>query len=119
RLTGGGTLYLTNQAASNATVRVNQARLRMDDLTNVSAPGASGFFRVTIDNGTLAYGGPTASADSFALTSSGRTDEVLHAATTLTLTGAIGGTALSPLTKAGPGTPVPAHAGHTFGGGLT
>src|SRR5205814_990370 len=67
-LTGGGTLYLTNQAFYNATVYVNQARLRMDDLAHVSAPGAGGYFRVTLDAGTLQYGGPPAFADSFALT---------------------------------------------------
>jgi autotransporter-associated beta strand protein len=116
RLTGGGTLYLTNAPFyGGASLTVSQARLRMNDLTNVS----TGNFSVTLDNGTLQYAGPTASADSFALSVNGGTLEIVNSTTTVTLTGAIAGTPLSPLTKAGPGTLVLANTGNTFGGGLT
>src|SRR5205807_2562981 len=88
RVTGGGTLYLTNPAYYGAVVRVSHARLRMDDLTNVTP----GYFELTLDAGTLAYGGPTISSPAaFALGAGGGTVEVVNAATTLTLTGAISG----------------------------
>src|SRR5437764_13575876 len=88
----------------------------MDDLAHVSAPGAGGYFRVTLEAGTLQYSGPTASADSFALSAAGGAVEVLNPATTLTLTGAIAGNYLSPLTKAGPGTLALTNPANTFGG---
>src|SRR5207302_399504 len=53
------------------------------------------------------------------LTSGGGTLEVLSAATTLTFTGAIAGTPLSPLTKTGPGSLSLTNSSNTFGGGLT
>jgi autotransporter-associated beta strand protein len=114
RVTGGGTLYLTNAPPpfEGAYVRVNQARLRMDDLTNVSA----GVFNLTLDNGTLQIGGPTVSTPAtFAVTSGGGALEVLNAATTLTLTGALPGTPFTPLTKSGPGTLVFTNTANTFG----
>jgi autotransporter-associated beta strand protein len=67
RVTGGGTLYLTNPIGYYAAVRVNQAVLRMDNLGgSFFAPGS---FDVTLDNGTLRYGGsdPTPSAVGFTL----------------------------------------------------
>ena len=111
RVTGGGTLYLTSPAQFRVAVRVSQARLRMDDLTNVTP----GYFDLTLDAGTLQYGGPTATADLFTVGTGGGTLEVLNAATTLKLAGAfqagIGG-----LTKAGPGTLTLANAGNLFNG---
>jgi autotransporter-associated beta strand protein len=84
----------------------------MDDLTNVSP----GIFNLTLDSGILQYGGPTAApAASFALANSGDTLEVLNAATTLTLTGAITGTLFTQLTKAGPGTLTVTNPSNSFG----
>ncbi|HEY1379354.1 MAG TPA: autotransporter-associated beta strand repeat-containing protein, partial [Gemmataceae bacterium] len=114
RLTGGGTLYLTNAAVYSASVRVSQGRLRMDDLATVTAAPAIGF-DLALDGGTLQYGGPTASAATFGLTDAGGTVEILNPAATLTLTGAIAGTYLSPLTKSGPGTLALANPANTFG----
>jgi fibronectin-binding autotransporter adhesin len=99
RLTGGGTLYLTT-AHYLAAIRVNQARLRTDDLS-ILGPG---LFDVTLDNGTLQYGGPTVSAAGFALGVGGGTLEVTNAATTLTLTGTIADAGPVGLTKTGAGT---------------
>jgi fibronectin-binding autotransporter adhesin len=112
RVTGGGTLYLTNTPAYGATVRVNQARLRLDNLSNTT----QNFFNLTLDAGTLQYGGPTAPVDSFALTANGGTVEVLNAATTLTVTGAITGPGLGGLTKLGPGNLVLANSSNAFNG---
>jgi fibronectin-binding autotransporter adhesin len=114
RVTGGGTLYLTNAPSpfEGAYVRVNEARLRMDDLTNVTPS----IFNLTLDNGTLQYGGPTTSTGaSFAVTTAGGTLEVLNAGTTLTLTGALLGTPFTPLTKAGPGTLALTNPANTLG----
>jgi autotransporter-associated beta strand protein len=116
RLAGGGTLYLTNAPFYGGVfLTVSQSRLRMNDLSTVS----TGSFSVTLDNGTLQYAGPTASADSFALSVNGGTLEIVNSATTVTLTGAVAGTPLSPLTKSGPGTLILANAGNNFGGGLS
>ena len=116
-VTGGGTLYLTDPPVYGAYVRVvNHSRLRMDDLTTVTPGG----FDLTLDAGTLAYGGATASsAAAFALGAGGGTVEVVNAATTLTLTGAIAGTGVATLTKAGPGTLALTNAANTYFGGLT
>ncbi len=110
-VTGGGTLYLTNQPFYYAHVRVNQARLSMDNLAGVSPTN----FDLSLDNGILQYGGPTASATGFKLGPGGGTLEILGTGTTLTLTGAIPGT-FAGLTKAGPGTLVLTNAGSTFNG---
>jgi autotransporter-associated beta strand protein len=112
RITGGGTLYLTNPVFYTGTfVRVNQARLRKDDLSGVG-PGS---FELTLDNGTLTYGGGTVSSPAtFALAAAGGTVEVLNPATVLTMTGALSGG--GPLTKAGPGTLVLGNAASNFGG---
>jgi autotransporter-associated beta strand protein len=120
RVTGGGTLYLTSPPSDtgpsyNPYVRVNQARLRMDYLTHV----APGDFDLTLDNGTLQYSGTTTAAAGFSLSDSGGTLEISNAATTVTITGPIYGTVISPFTKAGPGTLVLTSSGNTFGGGLT
>jgi fibronectin-binding autotransporter adhesin len=99
RLTGGGTLYLTT-AHYLAVIRVIQARLRTDDLS-ILGPG---LFDVTLDNGTLQYGGPTVSGAGFALGVGGGTLEVTNAATTLTLIGTIADAGPVGLTKTGAGT---------------
>ena len=89
-VTGGGTLDQTSMPFFKSFIQVSEARLRMDNLTSV-APGQ---FDVTLDNGTLTYGGPTASWPAgFTTTVAGGTLEVLNAATTLTLTGSILGPA--------------------------
>lgn len=113
RVTGGGTLYLTNPAYYGAVVRVNQARLRMDDLTNVNTD----YFILTLDAGTLAYGGPTVvSPAAFALSAAGGRVEVVNAGTTLTISGTIAGGGTAPLTKSGPGTLVLGSGGNSFNG---
>jgi autotransporter-associated beta strand protein len=114
RLTGGGTLYLTHAPQYVAILTVDRSRLRLDDLTNVGP-----MFALTLDNGTLAYGGPTvSSAAAFALASGGGTVEVVKAATTLTLTGALSGTVAATLTKTGPGTLALTNPSNTYLGGL-
>jgi autotransporter-associated beta strand protein len=101
RVTGGGTLYLTNPPTYSAGVTVAQSsRLRLDAI-NTLAPN---YFDVTLDNGTLQYGGPTASGGGFTLGTIGGTVEVTNAATTLTLTGSINDAGLVGLTKTGLGT---------------
>jgi fibronectin-binding autotransporter adhesin len=115
RITGGGTLYQTNTNNYIAYVRVDHARLRRDDLSDI----APGNFDLTLDNGTLAYGGPTATSPAaFALGTGGGTVEVVQAATTLTLSGAISGTGSATLTKAGPGTLALTNPANSYIGGL-
>src|SRR5262249_28281314 len=115
RVTGGGTLYLTNPVVYAAAVRVNQVRLRMDDLVNVQPA----VFSLTLDAGTLAFGGPSVSSPaSFALGPGNGTIEVMNAATTLTLTGAIPGTDTAALTKTGPGTLALTNTSNSYLGGL-
>jgi autotransporter-associated beta strand protein len=110
-LTGGGTLYLTNTATYNTGVRVDQARLRIDDVASINAS----FIVLTLDNGTLAYGGASAATTyTFSLTPRGGTVEVVNAATTLALTTALNG--IGPLTKAGPGTLILGNSGNLFNG---
>ncbi|HEY1380555.1 MAG TPA: autotransporter-associated beta strand repeat-containing protein, partial [Gemmataceae bacterium] len=115
RLSGGGTLYLRNVPQYVAALTVDHARLRLDDLTGVGP-----LLALTLDAGTLAYGGPTASSSAaFALGAGGSTVEVVNAATTLTLTGAISGTGSATLTKTGPGTLALTNPSNTYLGGLT
>jgi fibronectin-binding autotransporter adhesin len=115
RITGGGTLYLTNTPQNIAYVTVNHARLRLDDLTTV-APGG---FDVTLNAGTLAYGGGTNSFNaSFALASGGGSLEVSDPTATLTMTGTIAGSDLYPLTKTGPGTLILNSSTTSYAGGL-
>jgi autotransporter-associated beta strand protein len=115
RITGGGTLYQTNTNDYIAYVRVDHARLRRDDLSDI----APGYFDLTLDNGTLAYGGPTAySPAAFAIGTGGGTVEVVNAATTLTISGAISGTGSATLTKSGPGTLALTNTANSYIGGL-
>jgi autotransporter-associated beta strand protein len=100
RVTGGGTLYLTNPPAYSAFVRVNQGRLRLDSTSGL----APGNFDVTLDGGTLQYSGPTASATGFGLGLGGGTLEVTNPATALTLIGAVADAGVVGLTKTGAGT---------------
>jgi autotransporter-associated beta strand protein len=114
RLTGGGTLYLTHAPQYVAILTVDRSRLRLDDLTNVGP-----MFALTLDAGRLAYGGPTAtSAATFALSAGGGTVEIVNAATTLTLSGTIFGTATGTLTKSGPGTLALTNLSNSYLGGL-
>lgn len=113
RLSGGGTLYLRNPPQYVADLTVNQARLRLDNLTNVGP-----LLALKLDNGTLAYGGSTQSYPAaFTVGLNGGAIEVLNGASTLTLTGAItdgGGT----LTKTGPGTLILNQPANTYFGGI-
>src|SRR5262249_36766253 len=115
---GGGTLYLTNAnypqyaGLSGAFVRVSGARVRLDDLSNVGS-----FIALTLDNGTLQYGGTNSSySGGFATTGNGGALEVTSAVTSLTLTGLI--TGIGPLTKSGPGTLILNNTANAFYGGL-
>ncbi|HEY1378663.1 MAG TPA: autotransporter-associated beta strand repeat-containing protein [Gemmataceae bacterium] len=95
RLTGGGTLVVTN-TDNAATLTVGPATLQFDDVT------AFTFGPLTVDGGTLAYTGGTAvSFKSFTLTAAGGTVSVTDPATTLSLAAEIGGG--STLTKTGRG----------------
>jgi autotransporter-associated beta strand protein len=115
RVTGGGTLHLTNTPGYVAFVRVNQGRLRMDDLSGVQP----NFFNLTLDAGTLAYGGPTAvSTANFALGAGGGTLEVINAATTLDFNGQISGNETYSLTKTGHGTLILSSPFNFYTGGL-
>jgi autotransporter-associated beta strand protein len=96
---GGGTLYLTGNPYYTANIRVNQARLRMDNLTGVYPGG----FDVTLDAGTLQYGGGNANAYGLTIGPGGGSLEILNPATTLTLVSSIPGSS-GGLTKSGPGT---------------
>jgi autotransporter-associated beta strand protein len=108
-VTGGGTLYLTNNASpgyallNGAVVQVNNARLRVDDLTGVGS-----HLFVVLDNGTFQYGGPTStSGTALYITANGGGVDVLNPAATLTVNAindAPGFGAAGPLTKGGPGT---------------
>ena len=104
RVTGGGTVYLTN-TTNTANLTIAQGRLRVDDVTT-NGSGALGTGTLTLDGGTLLYTGPTATlAKPISVLTGGGSIEVGTAATVLTAGGAIGEiTGSGPLTKAGPGT---------------
>ncbi|HEY1375221.1 MAG TPA: autotransporter-associated beta strand repeat-containing protein, partial [Gemmataceae bacterium] len=111
RVTGGGTLFQNADPASaaltNARLTVVNSRLRVTDVGNLGT-GA-----LTLDGGTFAYGGPTATTTkTIALTAAGGTAEIESAAATLTVTGAITGP--GGLTKVGPGTLALGNGGNTF-----
>jgi fibronectin-binding autotransporter adhesin len=100
RVTGGGTLHLTQPPVYSAVVTVNHARLQMDSLANNN----SWNFDLTLDNGTLAYAGASvAFPGPFSLGPGGGTLEISNPNTSLTLSGTINGTDTAPLTKTGPG----------------
>lgn len=97
--TGSGTLRLTNPA-NTAHFDVQAGTLRVDDLA------ALGSGNISLNGGTLAYGGATTGTTKpFAINAGGGSIEVTNASTTLTLNGtdqlAFGS---NTFTKAGPGT---------------
>ncbi|MDB5319303.1 MAG: uncharacterized protein JWN40_934 [Phycisphaerales bacterium] len=116
RVTGGGTLYLNGGVVFAATIRVNQAKLRLDTLTGLN----SSVLALTLDAATLQYGGASSTGGSaFSLGSGGGTIEVLNPSTILTLFGAIPGSDTAPLTKIGPGTLALTNtSNNTYQGGL-
>ena len=76
-----------------------------------------GSFALTLDAGTLAYGGPSASfPTSFGLSPSGGTVEIINAGAVLTINGAITGSSAGLLTKTGPGTLILGNSGNQFNG---
>ena len=106
---------------------MSQGRLRVDDLS-VNGSGDSVLGRVnagflTLDGGALQYSGSTASSPMpITLSAVGGAVEVSNAATTLTLTGAIGpvaGSAAGPLNKTGPGVLILNNLANTYAGGIT
>jgi autotransporter-associated beta strand protein len=125
QVTGGGTLYMTTAPTYAALpLTVVQGRVRVDDLSVTGSGtvlGAPGQF--TLNSGTLQYsGGNQTTAFPITLGPAGGTVEVSNPATTLTLTGPIGGpttSAVGPLVKAGPGTLALASTANTYPGGIT
>lgn len=125
-IVGGGTLYMTTPS-NNAVVSylVSQGRLRADDLTVNGVSSVLGQVRpsfLTLDGGALQYTGATAATTMpIILSASGGVVDVANAATTLTLTGAIGpaaSAAAGPLTKSGPGVLVLNNMANTYPGGV-
>ena len=106
QITGGGTLFQnsdgTDTVSMHGPITVVQSQFRVTDVTSHGF-GNLGDETLTLDGGTLSYGGTTAAtAKAFKLTLNGGTIQVESATTTLTLSGAIAG--LGGLTKTGPGT---------------
>jgi fibronectin-binding autotransporter adhesin len=116
RITGGGTLYLNGLFTFAAVIRVNQARLRLDNVQNTLLFVQA----VTLDAGTLQYGGPSFSsrASGFVLGAGGGTIDVMNPATELVLGGPIAGSEFAPLTKIGPGTLGLTNTSNSYLGGL-
>ena len=107
QITGGGTLFQNSVAPDTVNmhgpITVIQSQFRVTDVSSNSGLGSLGDETLTLDGGTLSYGGTTAATvKTFDLTLNGGTIQVESAATTLTLNGAIAG--LGGLTKTGPGT---------------
>jgi fibronectin-binding autotransporter adhesin len=118
-LLGGGTLFqnsdTTNVAGMNAPITVTQSRFRVVDASGNGGVGNFGAGVFTLDGGTFAYGGPTATtAKRINLTANGGTIEVESPATVLTLGESVFG--LGGLTKVGPGTLNPTNPNSTFNG---
>jgi fibronectin-binding autotransporter adhesin len=111
---GAGVMRMTQQADNGLTLTVAAGTLRVDNvavLNNLSGSIAGN--TLTVDGGTLAYGGPTATsaANSLTVGSSNGTINIMNAGTTLTLADTISGPGV--LTKIGPGTLVLTNVGNS------
>jgi autotransporter-associated beta strand protein len=117
RVVGGGTLFqnsdATNVLAMSAPVTIVQSRFRITDASSNGGVGNLGTGPLTLDAGTLSYGGPTAiSTKAISLTANGGAIVIESPAATLAINGAI--TGLGGLTVPGPGTLVLGSAANTF-----
>jgi fibronectin-binding autotransporter adhesin len=119
RIIGGGTLFqnsdATNVVQLQAPLTVVQSRYRVTDASSNGGVGNLGVGPFTLDGGTMAYGGTTATTiKPIAMTANGGTIEVESAAAVLTDNGAISGP--GSLTKIGAGTLILGSAANTFSG---
>ncbi len=117
---GTGVMRMATQVIQNMSLTVAGGALRIDAVqTFNNVTGSVSNDSLTLNGGTLQYGGPTVTTAANPLTigSSNGTINVLNAATTLTLDNLISGS--GGLTKTGPGTLILANTSNTFAGGFT